>query len=216
MNSLVEQILDSPNLPEIVDELRARLQAERVRRERFYEEITEDQKAEFINGEVIIHLPTTVRHLQIRDNLQQLLRPYVQLKNLGWATGEKGLCVFPRNDYEPDVCFFRSEKAARLQPHQLKLPIPDFIAEVPSKSTERHDRREKFQDYAVNGVQEYWIVDPNEEVLEQYVKKGAGYELALKSGSGEVRSVAVDGFHIPVRALFDANLNLEVLRGMLA
>ena len=216
MNALVEKILDSPNLPEIVDELQARLAAERARRERFYVEIAEDQKAEFINGQVILHSPATVRHLEIRDNLQQLLRPYVQLKNLGWVTGEKGLCVFPRNDYEPDVCFFRSEKSAGLQPDQLKLPIPDFIAEVLSKSTERHDRREKFQDYAAHGVQEYWIIDPNEEILEQYLRKDAGYELALKSGTGDVRSAAVAGFCLPVRALFDPRLNLEVLRAMLA
>jgi hypothetical protein len=40
MNSLVEQLLESPKLPEIVDELQGRLAQERAQRERFYEEIT--------------------------------------------------------------------------------------------------------------------------------------------------------------------------------
>jgi len=215
MNSLVEQLLESPMLPEIVDGLQARMAEERVRREKFYAEITDAQKAEFINGEVIMHSPARVRHLEVKDNLQRLLRLHVEINKLGWVTGEKALCVFPRNDYEPDVCYFGPEKASQLQPNQLKLPIPDFIAEVLSSSTEETDRGDKFLDYQAHGVQEYWLVDPDKEFLEQYVLKGQVYELALKSGSGEARSVAVAGFCIPVRALFDTTLNLQVLRCIL-
>src|SRR2546427_8907471 len=130
MSWLVEQLLESPKLPEIVDELQTRLAEERSRRERFYEELTEGQKAEFINGRVIMHSPAKLQHLRIRDNLHGLLQIYVRLHQLGLVVGQKALCVFPRNDYEPDVCFFGPEKAAALAPNQLKFPPPDFIAEV--------------------------------------------------------------------------------------
>src|SRR6266850_8335915 len=103
---------------------------ERARRERFYNEITEDQKAEFINGEVIVHSPNKIRHLEVRDNLHTLLRAFVQTRRLGFVAGEKALCVFPRNDYEPDVCYFGAEKRALIAPDTIKFPIPDFICEV--------------------------------------------------------------------------------------
>jgi len=215
MNALVEQLLETPTLPEIVDQLQARLAEERARRQKFYGEIDDDDKAEFINGQVIMHSPATVRHLRVRDNLQELLGLHVKARQVGWVTGEKALCAFPRNDYEPDVCFFGPEKAASLQPGQRQLPPPDFIAEVLSESTEAKDRGEKFQDYAAHGVREYWIIDPDQEVLEQYVAAEGVYQLRQKSGTGEVRSVVVPGFSIPVRALFDAQVTLRVLRELL-
>jgi len=216
MNSLVEQALGSPILPEIVDELQVRLAQERARREKFYEELTEDQKAEFINGKVIVQSPAKLQHLVVRDNLHNLLHTFVRIRQLGLVIGEKALCVFPRNDYEPDVCFFKPEKAASLTPRQLKFPPPDFIAEILSDSTERTDRGEKFQDYEAHGIGEYWVIDPEAEILEQYVLRSGRFELALKSGSGEVHSSVVAGFVIPVRALFDAQLNLAALREILA
>jgi Uma2 family endonuclease len=215
MNALVREIIKSPSLPEIVDELQARLARERAQRNRFYEEMVEGQKAEFINGEIIVHSPAKLQHIEVKDNLYQLLQTYVRLHQLGRVMGEKALCVFPRNDYEPDVCFFTREQALSFQPRQLKFPPPAFIAEVLSDSTEQTDRGEKFQDYQAHGVGEYWIIDPEAEVLEQYLLREGKYELALKSGSGDVRSIVVTGFLIPIRALFDAQVNLAVLRQLL-
>ena len=113
MSSLVDQLLGYPTLPEIVDELQSRLADERSRREKFYDELTEDQKAEFINGRVIMHSPAKLQHLNVRDNLHGLLQNYVRLHKLGMVLGEKALCVFPRNDYEPDVCAFSGRRNPR-------------------------------------------------------------------------------------------------------
>src|SRR3954451_962645 len=157
MNSLVEQALGSPILPEIVDELQVRLAEERARRERFYEEITEDQKAEFINGKVIVHSPAKLQHLVVRDNLHNLLHTFVRIHQLGLVVGEKALCVFPRNDYEPDICFFKPEKTSLFNPRQLSFPPPAFIAEILSESTESTDPGAKFRDYEAHGVAEYWV-----------------------------------------------------------
>ena len=108
-----------------------------------------------------------------------------------------------RNDYEPDLCFFRKETAQAFTPDQMLFPAPDFIAEILSPSTAARDRGIKFEDYAAHGVGEYWLLDPETEVVEQYVLEGGRYALRLKSGSGEIESTMIDGFLIPVRALFD-------------
>lgn len=216
MSTPVAELLQDPALPDKVAALQQTLEAERQRRESFYEEMTEEEKSEFINGEIVMHSPANARHLLVKDRLHRLLGPYVEVHRLGAVFGEKSLCVFPRNDYEPDVVFFGPEKAALIEPVTMKFPIPDFICEVLSDSTEARDRGVKFRDFEAHGVGEYWLVDPEREFVEQYLPRDGAYELALKSGSGEVASAVVAGFRIPIRALFDDAENLGVLRAILA
>lgn len=125
--------------------------------------------------------------------------------------------MFPRSDYEPDVVFFGTEKAARLDGDTMKFPVPDFVAEVLSDSTMGRDRGVKFEDFAANGVREYWIVDPEIRTIEQYVlpPESNTYNLRPKVNSGEVWSVAVEGFVIPVEALFDEVAAFEALKSLL-
>jgi Uma2 family endonuclease len=98
----------------------------------------------------------------------------------------------------------------------MQFPSPDLVVEVLSESTERHDRETKFQDYAAHGVSEYWIVDPENETVEQYMHQDGEYELLLKSQDGHIKSVAVDGLSIPVRAIFDKKEMMNCLREILA
>lgn len=81
-----------------------------------------------------------------------------------------------------------------------------------SASTAANDRGVKFDDYAAHGVTEYWIIDPDTETVEQHRLAGESYELAIKARTGELRSFAVAGFVIPVRAIFEDNLNQATLR----
>lgn len=215
MTQLLDQLLDEPTLPETVAVLTVRLESERVRRNRFYDEVQPDEKCEFINGQVIMHSPALNRHLAASGRLYAMLNSHVLYRDLGQVQTEKALCVFPRNDYEPDVVFFGPEKAATLTPDTLKFPIPDFICEVLSDSTEDRDRGIKFRDFAAHGVGEYWFVDPDEETIEQFVLTGETYELRMKSGSGEVASAVVPGFVIPIRSLFDIDTHLATLRRLI-
>ena len=53
----LEQLLRSPRLPEAMRRLQAAARAEAKKRRYFYDVVTEQQKAEFINGEIIVHSP---------------------------------------------------------------------------------------------------------------------------------------------------------------
>ena len=69
MEAILEQMVASPALPRYFDTLQALLADERTRRERFYEEMTEQQKVEFINGEVFMHSPVKIRHSEVVGRL---------------------------------------------------------------------------------------------------------------------------------------------------
>ena len=211
----VQQLIRSPRLPLIVQQFQLLLQEEREERERFYEEMSEQQKVEFINGETIVQSPVKLRHSIASLNLATLLNAYVRKHRLGFVGHEKILIALTRNDYEPDLCYFGNTKAEPFQPDQMKFPAPDFVVEVLSPATEAIDRGIKFEDYAAHGVTEYWIIDPHQEHIEQYRLKDQEYELLVKVRTGIIQSVAVSGFDIPVRAIFDEDEQLATLQAIL-
>ncbi|QJD84885.1 Uma2 family endonuclease [Cohnella herbarum] len=55
---------------------------------------------------------------------------------------------------------------------------PDLVAEITSEHSRRRDKVTKRSVYARYQVPEYWIVDPSNFTLEQYVLDGDRYELA--------------------------------------
>lgn len=212
MHTLVEQILAEPQANLLMQQVQAVLAEEQRRRERFYDEMTEQQKVEFINGQVFMHSPVKKRHNQASLLLAKLISTYADLHDLGFVGIEKILITLTRNDYEPDICYFSKEKADHFIDDQMKFPAPDWIVEVLSDSTRANDRGIKFKDYEAHGVREYWIIDAEKEVVEQYLLQNDAYELLLKTGQGTMSSHVLSGFNVPVQAIFDKAVNLETLR----
>lgn len=219
MPELVDKLLDEPNVVFILEKVQTALANEAESRKAFYDWIKEDQKAEFINGEIIMHSPVKRNHLNVVGNLFTLLRVYVISRDLGQVDSEKALISLTRNDYEPDICFWGKEKAKFFHENQMQHPAPDLIVEVLSKGTVDRDRGIKFKDYAAHGVGEYWIVDPLKETVEKYILDIETMEYdepVFIHPKQVIDSNVVDGFVIPVRAIFDQNANMEVLSGMMS
>lgn len=49
--------MSQPDSPRLVQDVTKRLNEEQVRREKFYNDIDESMKVEFINGEIVMHSP---------------------------------------------------------------------------------------------------------------------------------------------------------------
>lgn len=217
-NNLVSKIMEQPSAALIVKEVQEKLKDEKLRRQEFYNIITEDDKAEFVNGEIIFHSPVVKIHNDATGNLYLLLKTFVEEKELGWVGVEKILTQFTRNDYEPDICYFGVEKAAQFKPKQLLFPVPDFVVEVLSKSSQKtikHDTVTKFGDYEKHGVPEYWIVDPHEKIVKQYILVNGKYNLIDLAEDKIIRATVVKGFNIPIGSIFDSRKNRIVLRTIL-
>ena len=213
---LLEEALQRPDAYLFIDKLTAALDLEKATRLHFYEIIEENKKMEFINGEIVFHSPVERWHNDATGNVYELLRTYSRKHKLGYVNIEKLLISLTRNDYEPDVCFWKTEKANLFDDEQMQFPAPNFIAEVLSPSTAKKDQAEgiKFRDYESHGVLEYWVIDPEKQIVEQYILQEGQYDLRLKAGEGMIRSEAVAGFAIPIRAIFDEVENSAVLAGL--
>jgi len=207
MDKVLETILDSPKLPAYVEELQQYLLQEEAKRNVFYENITEDEKTEFINGKVIYQSPARFKHTATVGNLNYILTKFVRKNKLGIITIEKTLIKLRRNDFEPDICFFRKEVSDTFGPETIFFPVPDFIIEVLTPGTEKIDRGVKFVDYALNGVKEYWLVDADNRAVEQYRLETERFVLTEKVQHGTVRCQVLNGLEIPLEAIFDEDAN---------
>jgi len=213
---LVDNIMELPNAAIILNEVSIKLEEERKKRAKFYNDITEQEKAEFINGEIIIHSPVKMEHNDATGSLYKLISVFNDKNKLGYVGYEKIMISLTRNDYEPDICFFDKSKSVKFKKGQSLFPAPDLIVEVLSKSTTKNDRGIKFEDYQAHQVLEYWIIDPLKSMVEQYRLNTKGtYELILKAKKGTLESKAIKGFTIPIESIFDENINLETLEKIL-
>jgi Uma2 family endonuclease len=212
---VLQPLLDSPALPHHVEALQAALRAERETRERFRDRLDPSVKAEFINGEIVMHSPARDAHNQVVRRLVTLLGAYNDANALGGkVAAEKALIGLTRNDYEPDVAFWGPEKAAEIGPDTKVYPAPDLAVEVLSASTARRDRGVKREDYGAHGVAEYWIVDADDETVVAHRLEGGRY--GEETVGTALESEVAAGFAVPTRALFDDGAHLAALRAVVA
>lgn len=218
LETRVADLLEAPDAKLVIERVLAILTNETARRRSFREWLRDDIKAEFINGETIMHSPVKRRHLDATQNLTTLLRVHVHRHDLGAVDSEKALICLTRNDYEPDICFWNAETAASFEDDQMEHPAPDLIVEILSKSTTGRDRGIKFEDYAAHGVTEYWIIDPVRKSVEQYQLDEATMafaSVAILYNHDVINAITVPGFTIPINAIFDKRANMAALQTLL-
>lgn len=215
----IQRILEKPSAAIIARGVQDKLADEARLRHEFYEMIDEDSSAEFINGEIVFHSPVMKWHTDATKELLKLIDDYLTIKGLnGYVGVEKTMVELTRNSYEPDICYWVPTTAKTFKKNQLIYPVPDFVAEVLSKSSQKNidrDRVVKYEDYQNHQVPEYWIVDPELQTIEQYLLENGRYQLNLKAKQGTVISRIIPDFEIPIPSIFDKQLNLKVRRSWL-
>ncbi len=215
--NIAAQILEMPNAPLVIEQVQRALAEEQRLRKHFYEIVTEDQKAEFINGEMSVHSPVKKQHNDASGNLYILLKTFATRHQLGYVAHEKVMISLTRNDYEPDICFFRQSIAATFKAEQTNFPAPDLVVEVLSTGTKVRDRGIKFDDYQAHGIAECWIIDAKKQTVEKYLLEDGEYELAGTFDKNQtIESTSASGFIIPVKDIFEKTIFLQTLSALLS
>ncbi len=97
-SELLERLVQSPNAFKIIEAAQSVFENEKAEREKFYNLLHENIKAEFINGEIILDSPALMRHWDISMKLSSMLHVYVTGKQLGIIGVEKVMVRLTRND----------------------------------------------------------------------------------------------------------------------
>ena len=78
---------------------------------------------------------------------------------------------------QPDIVMIHRDRLSIITKRGIEGP-PDLVVEVLSPFSARRDRQQKIHAYARYHIPEYWIVDINNGLLEQYLISNGKYELS--------------------------------------
>jgi Uma2 family endonuclease len=135
------------------------------------------QRHEIIDGRHFVSPSPNTYHQQVSARLHLQLHALIEAPGHGTVLYAPMDIVLSRHDVvQPDLIAVL--KARRQIVTQANIQgAPDLAIEILSPSTRRLDRQHKHALYERAGIAEYWIVDPEAHVVEQYVLAAEGYGL---------------------------------------
>jgi Uma2 family endonuclease len=109
------------------------------------------------------------------------------------------------NVVEPDLLYLSNERAAQVLTPLHAKGVPEIVIEIVSKSTRRRDETIKRRLYERAGVTEYWVVDPEVDVIRVYHREGDAFarahELSREAGDA-LTTPLLPGLTMPLARIF--------------
>ncbi len=169
----------------------------RMTEEEFVAWCDEDTKAEWIDGEIIMPPPANLQHVDLAGFLNFILRGFATSRGLGAVYGPELQVRFAslRRRRVPDLLFVSAERMDILKTTEVD-GVPDLIVEIVSPDSPARDWREKYLEYEVAGVREYWVVDPMSRRFESYTLDAEGRYTLIEEKTGVVHSTVLSGFFL--------------------
>lgn len=165
------------------------------------------KRYEVIRGELYMSAAPRPLHQRVMTRLAFFLEGYLEESNLGTAFVAPIDVLLPEklgDPVQPDILIVRSDRLHIIGETFIE-GAPDLAIEVLSPSNPAHDRSLKYELYPEVGVTEYWIIDPDERMVEVHVLRGGAYELFGQTGEDEtVLSELLEGFSVPVNEIIPA------------
>lgn len=170
--------------------------------------LPDNQKAEIVNGEIVLLMLTGDEPGYAGDEIFALLREYVRRTGYGRAVGDnKGFRVsLPhRESFSPDAAFYVGPRTGM----RFFEGAPLFAVEVRSEGdygsqTERA-MAAKRADYFAAGIRVAWDVDLlGEDVVRKYTADRPTSPTNFRRGDVADAEPAVPGWQMPVDDLFEA------------
>jgi Uma2 family endonuclease len=142
---------------------------------------------ELIDGEHYVTPSPNTKHQQVLSNLHELIKPWLRRNAIGRVFFAPFDVVFSQVDVvEPDLLYISNERAAHILTDNNVQGVPELVVEIGSPSTRRRDETTKRALYERTGVLEYWVVDPELEVVRIYRRDGERFarplELSTEAG----------------------------------
>ncbi|HLN65008.1 MAG TPA: Uma2 family endonuclease [Symbiobacteriaceae bacterium] len=169
-----------------------------------YLQLPEEQRYEVLEGDLRMVPARGVPHQKVLYRLTKVVGDFVDQQGLGTVLFAP-LDVILADDsvVQPDLLFIRNDRLAILKTEGVR-GAPDLVVEVLApNSTAKRDRGIKRRLYGRYGVQEYWLVDPQERTVEVACQRDGALEtVSLAQGDAGVRSLLFPDLAIALSDLF--------------
>jgi Uma2 family endonuclease len=157
----------------------------------------EEWTGEWVDGEVELMPPVGNRQSQLQCWLSFVLLGYISYHKLGELRGPDFplRITHPRRRRIPDLLFVVVGRTSILQPTYCDGP-PDLALEIVAPESTSRDYRVKYQEYEAFGIREYWIVDPQAEIVEASSLDADGVYQPIPNVEGRIASTVVPGWFL--------------------
>ncbi|HMF12919.1 MAG TPA: Uma2 family endonuclease [Gemmataceae bacterium] len=157
-------------------------------------------RVELSNGYLeVLPVPTEIHQIIIFVLLQRLAAfTRKHAPGLVLPSGMR-IKLWNRQFRDADIAYMKAENASRRRKRYWLGA--DLVMEVVSGDAKdiKRDWETKLREYAKAGIAEYWIVDPEKEVIRVLTLEGKAYKVHGDFGPGtKATSVLLPGFTVPV------------------
>lgn len=162
--------------------------------------LKEDDRVEFLEGNIIAMAPIGSRHVACVNRLNRLLNRV--LGDRAQISVQNPVSLSGNSEPQPDLVVLRPQENF----YSTALPAPQdilLIVEV-GEASAATDRQDKLPLYARAGIQEVWLVDLIEECIEAYREP-------LRDGPYQTRHVFRRSEQVTLSAFPDIHLSVDDL-----
>ena len=144
------------------------------------------KRHELIDGEHYVTASPNTKHQRVSGNLYWLIRTYLEAHQIGRLFYAPFDVVFSHFDVvEPDLLYMSNARAGEILTAQHVKGSPELLIEIGSPSTRGRDETIKRRLYERSAVDEYWVVDPDLDLVRVYRRTGDRFtrpmELSLEA-----------------------------------
>ena len=163
------------------------------------------KRHEIIDGEHYVTPSPNTSHQRIATNLTVAIGSYLKRHLVGEVFAAPFDVVFSNLDVvEPDVLYISRERSGILTDQHVS-GAPDLVVEILSPGTRKTDEVTKRKLYERSDVRDYWVVDPELELVKIYRRLEGRFskaaELALERGDA-LTTPLLPGFSAALADLF--------------
>lgn len=167
-----------------------------------YARIPDDgRRHEVIDGEHVVNPAPNLYHQRLSRRIQYQLYQQIELTGRGEVfNAPADLQLSPWDIVQPDLILVLSRNRAILTPIKIE-GAPDLVVEILSGSSEHNDRVRKKELYRKSAISEYWVVDPEAHVVEQFILRDGTYQL-LGQQADAVTLQVIEGVRVDLREVW--------------
>ena len=175
------------------------------------EALPESVKGELIDGVLYAMTRPRMQHQVTAGHIHgEYYNPYQRGRGGPggwWILPEPGIQLLPRApEISPDVAGWRVERLPEMQREKSITVVPDWVCEVLSPSTPRHNLVVKKPFYASVGVPWLWMVDSEAMAVTVHELRGGQWvEVGVFSDEPEARIPPFTEVAVDLRAWWPAN-----------
>lgn len=141
---------------------------------------------EIIDGKHYVTPSPVTRHQRISLRLSHLIQNYLDAHPAGELfTAPFDVLLSNHDIVVPDLLYLSTARAHFLTSKNLQGP-PDLVVEILSPGTRRRDQGLKRNRYERLGVEEYWLIDPDQDAVLVHRRGTSGFDHVVRLSRADV------------------------------